>query len=76
MSEHNFVIICQDDGVGMPADKKSFLIPKVSGSPVGYGLFLIKEILATTGISIRETGMSGMGARLEILVPQGMYRKK
>jgi sensor histidine kinase regulating citrate/malate metabolism len=76
MSEHNFVIICLDDGVGMPADKKSFLIPKVSGSPVGYGLFLIKEILATTGISIRETGMSGMGARLEILVPQGMYRKK
>lgn len=76
MSEHNFVIICQDDGVGMPADKKSFLIPKVSGSPVGYGLFLIKEILATTGISIRETGMSGMGARLEIQVPQGMYRKK
>jgi K+-sensing histidine kinase KdpD len=76
MSENTFFIICQDDGVGMPADKKSFLIPKVSGSPVGYGLFLIKEILATTGISIRETGMSGIGARLEILVPSGMYRKK
>ncbi|MDP3396224.1 MAG: hypothetical protein Q8S57_06125 [Methanoregula sp.] len=76
MSENNFVIICQDDGVGMPADKKSFLIPKVSGSPVGYGLFLIKEILATTGISIRETGVSGIGARLEIQVPPKMYRQK
>jgi K+-sensing histidine kinase KdpD len=76
MSENTFVIICQDDGVGMPVDKKSFLIPKVSGSPVGYGLFLIKEILATTGISIRETGVSGLGARLEIQVPQGIYRQK
>ena len=76
MSENNFVIVCQDDGVGMPADKKSFLIPKLSGSPVGYGLFLIKEILATTGISIRETGMSGLGARLEIMVPPGIYHQK
>jgi K+-sensing histidine kinase KdpD len=76
ISENSFVIICQDDGVGMPADKKSFLIPKVSGSPVGYGLFLIKEIFATTGISIRETGVSGLGARLEIQVPPGMYRQK
>ena len=76
ISENTFVIFCQDDGVGMPADKKSFLIPKVSGSPVGYGLFLIKEILAMTGISIRETGISSIGARLEIHVPPGIYRQK
>ena len=76
MSENTLVIFCQDDGVGMPADRKSFLIPKVSGSPVGYGLFLIKEILDMTGISIRETGISAVGARMEIHVPPGVYRQK
>jgi len=38
------------------------------------GLFLIREILALTGISIRETGVPGSGARFEILVPEGKYR--
>jgi K+-sensing histidine kinase KdpD len=74
-SENSFVIICHDDGVGIPSDKNSFLFPKVSGKSVGYGLFLIKEILATTGISIRETGITGTGARLEMLVPPGKYRE-
>lgn len=74
-SENAFVIVCHDDGVGIPADKNSFLFPKVSGKSVGYGLFLIKEILATTGISIRETGITGTGARLEMLVPSGRYRE-
>lgn len=74
-TENAFVIVCHDDGVGIPADKNSFLFPKVSGKSVGYGLFLIKEILATTGISIRETGINGTGARLEMLVPPGSYRE-
>ena len=76
MSENTFVIFCQDDGIGMPVDKKGLLFPKESGRPVGYGLFLIKEILAMTGISIRETGISAIGARMEIHVPAGMYHLK
>jgi signal transduction histidine kinase len=74
-SENAFVIVCQDDGVGIPKDKNSILFPKVSGRSVGYGLFLIKEILATTGISIRETGIPGAGARIEMVVPPGRYRQ-
>jgi hypothetical protein len=35
---------------------------------------LIREILATTGISITETGTPGAGAQFEILVPKGAYR--
>ena len=75
ISENSFVIVCQDDGVGIPSGKNSFLFPKVSGKSVGYGLYLIKEILAVTGISIRETGIPGGGARLEMQVPPGRYRQ-
>jgi K+-sensing histidine kinase KdpD len=75
MSEDKLVIVCNDDGAGIPADKKGFLFPKEFGRHVGYGLFLVKEILSVTGISIKETGISGAGARFEIHVPRGVYRQ-
>jgi hypothetical protein len=31
-------------------------------------------VLAITGISIRETGTPGKGARFEIIVPRGKYK--
>jgi hypothetical protein len=37
-------------------------------------MFVSREILSITGISIRETGTPGKGARLEIRVPKGAYR--
>jgi signal transduction histidine kinase len=40
----------------------------------GMGLFLIREILSITGMSISETGEPGTGVRFEIRVPAGMYR--
>jgi len=40
----------------------------------GFGLFLSREILAITGISIRETGTPGKGAVFELVVPPGSYR--
>jgi signal transduction histidine kinase len=75
MSGDNLVIICDDDGVGIPADKKVFLFPEEYGKHFGYGLFLIKEILSITDIKIRETGVPGKGARFEIHVPKGAYRR-
>ena len=44
------------------------------GKNTGLGLFLVREILAITGITIRETGTAGTGARFEITVPRGRYR--
>jgi len=41
------------------------------GRHTGFGLFLVQEILAITGISIRETGEEGKGACFEITVPPG-----
>jgi len=37
-------------------------------------LIFVREILAITGITIRETGEPGKGARFEITVPKGGYR--
>jgi hypothetical protein len=35
---------------------------------------LSREILAITGLSIKENGEPGKGARFEIVVPNGAYR--
>jgi signal transduction histidine kinase len=37
-------------------------------------LFLSREILAITGITITENGEPGKGARFEITVPKGAWR--
>jgi hypothetical protein len=36
----------------------------------------VSEILRTNGMSIRETGELGGGARFEIHIPKGSYRIK
>jgi hypothetical protein len=38
------------------------------------GLFLTQEILAITGMKIKDTGIEGNGARFEITVPKGAFR--
>lgn len=70
----NLVIVCEDDGVGIPADEKEKIFERGYGKNRGFGLFLIREILAITGITIKETGVPGHGARFEITVPEDVYR--
>jgi PAS domain S-box-containing protein len=68
------VIACEDDGVGIPEDEKELIFDRAFGRNSGYGLFLAREILGITGLTIRETGTPGRGARFEILVPHGLIR--
>ncbi len=63
------VIVCEDDGVGIPDDEKEKIFDPGFGKNTGMGLFLSREILDITGILIRETGVPGTGARFEITVP-------
>jgi PAS domain S-box-containing protein len=63
-----------DDGVGIPVHEKEKIFERGYGKNTGYGLFLIREILGITGMTIRETGEPGKGARFEILVPPGHFR--
>jgi PAS domain S-box-containing protein len=70
----NFVIVCEDDGVGIPADEKEKIFDRGFGKNTGMGLFLSREILSITGITIHETGEPGKGARFEMTVPKGAWR--
>ena len=67
-------IVFEDDGVGVPAAQKEEIFERGVGKNTGLGLFLTKEILGITGISIRECGEEGKGARFEIAVPKGKWR--
>jgi len=67
-------IVCEDDGIGIPDNEKERIFDRAFGRNSGYGLFLVRELLAITGLTIRETGTPGKGARFEILVPHGLFR--
>lgn len=69
-----YILICEDDGVGISADEKEKIFTYAHGMNTGLGLFLAREILAITGISIQETGVPGSGARFEILCPARVIR--
>ena len=69
-------IFVEDNGIGVPIDEKEKIFQRGYGKNSGLGLFLVREILAITGISIRETGEPGKGARFEIVVPEGGYRRQ
>ncbi|MDD5142215.1 MAG: PAS domain S-box protein [Methanoregula sp.] len=68
------VIYVEDDGIGVVPEEKEKIFEKGFGKHTGFGLFLAREILATTGITIRETGYVGVGARFEITVPRENWR--
>jgi len=70
----NHVIVCEDDGLGIPAEEKERIFERCFGKNTGLGLTLSREILDITGIKIRETGEPGKGARFEMTVPKGVYR--
>ncbi len=67
------VISFEDDGVGVPTDQKERIFDQSFGRNTGYGLFLAREILGITGISIAETGLEGKGARFEMKIPKENY---
>jgi signal transduction histidine kinase len=69
-------IIYKDNGTGVPVEVKEKIFRREFFKHTGFGLFLTREILAITHLSIVENGVPGHGARFEITVPTGMYRCK
>ena len=70
----DIAIVYEDDGIGVHAVDKSQIFEKGVGKNPGFGLFLSREILAVTGLSIKECGIYGQGARFEIFVPEGKFQ--
>jgi len=69
-----YIIVCEDDGVGIPEEFKLKIFKREYYKHTGFGLNLSREILDITGISILENGIFGTGARFEIVVPKGGWR--
>jgi PAS domain S-box-containing protein len=67
-------IVCEDDGEGIPADMKEKLFTKGFGKDHGLGLFLSREILTITGITITEEGEPRKEAKFVMTPPQGGVR--
>jgi len=68
------IIVCTDDGDGVPPGEKERIFEPGIGKNTGFGLAISREILDITGITIRENGRNGNGARFEITVPAGKFR--
>ena len=70
------ILVYEDDGIGIPDNEKRKIFEHGFGKNTGFGLFLSREILSITGLSITEKGQAGTGVRFEILVPAHIYRLK
>ena len=55
------VLIVEDNGVGIPAEEKQMIFDRGYGKNTGIGLFLVREVLSITGMTIKETGEPGTG---------------
>jgi signal transduction histidine kinase len=73
-SEDGLDILFEDNGIGIPVDEKEKIFERGYGKNIGYGLFMAREILAITGLTIQETGEPGKGARYMIHIPKRLYR--
>lgn len=76
MDGNGLVLIYEDDGGGLSADDKANLFKRGHGKHTGLGMFLSKEILEFSGLSILETGQTGVGVRFEIHVPPDKFRSR
>jgi len=72
--EEDLLLLFEDDGNGIPDSNKEKIFERGFGTQKGLELFLVREILSITGITIQETGKEGKGARFEMRVPKGAYR--
>jgi signal transduction histidine kinase len=75
LSGETFILFYEDNGTGIPLDEKGKIFEFGYGKGTGFGLFLTREFLGYTGMTITETGEWGKGARFEIVVPPGKFRK-
>lgn len=72
-SDDGLHLIWRDNGAGIEENLKETIFKRGFGKNTGFGLFLSREILAITGITMRETGTPGEGAQFEILIPKEAY---
>ena len=72
--DNGLMLTYEDFGPGVPDEEKELIFQRGFGKGTGLGLFLAREILALTGMTIKETGIPGHGARFVIHIPEWKFR--
>jgi PAS domain S-box-containing protein len=67
-------VVYEDDGVGIPSKEKELIFDRGFGKGTGYGLYLTREILGVSGVTIKEVGEYGRGAKFVIRFPRDLSR--
>ena len=67
-------LLVENNGAGIPAAEKERIFERGYDKGTGWGLFLAREILGVTGMTIAETGLPGKGVRFVITLPPGSFR--
>jgi PAS domain S-box-containing protein len=75
-NENHMSLFWEDNGSGIPLSEKEKIFERGYGKNTGFGMFLVREVLALTGITITETGLPGQGARFEMIIPKEAYRTR
>jgi signal transduction histidine kinase len=73
-TEPSILLVVEDNGTGIPVNDKTKIFGRGYGKGTGWGLFLVTEILAFTGMTITETGEPQKGTRFEIRIPPDHVR--
>lgn len=68
------LLVMESTGPGIPVSDKEKIFERGYGREMSWGLFLAREILAVTGMTIRENGAPDKGIRFEITLPGGSFR--
>jgi len=68
------ILTFEDNGVGIPDDEKDIIFARGYGKNTGLGLYLVREVLDITEITIKETGEPGRGAKFVLSIPQSRYK--
>ena len=74
VSDTSLQIYVQDNGIGISDTDKPQIFKRGYGKNTGLGLFLVREILSITGITIDENGHAGTGACFVLTVPADHFR--
>ncbi|HWQ67955.1 MAG TPA: hybrid sensor histidine kinase/response regulator [Methanospirillum sp.] len=75
VTETDLQIMISDNGIGISEEDKPKIFRRGFGKNTGLGLFLVREILSITNISITESGKEGEGVCFTLIVPNSDYRK-
>jgi len=68
------ILTFKDNGVGIPDEDKEKIFDMNFGKNTGLGLFLTREILGLTDITIHECGQFGQSAQFQLMIPAGYWK--